>query len=466
MADLDLDRRFRETERIPVRDLWAEIEIRPPGRPVPPSAGQRWAAGLVALAVAAAAVVFVIYVLSRHENPRPANPPSTWSRVPPDEAVFGPHAEMDAVASYGRTLVAVGYVDLTYHHGHQQGDAAAAMWTSRDGRVWHRIPAARLGRGVAYDVVGGPAGFVAVGQLSTTTDVPGSPNVSTGVVWTSPDGRAWTRLPDDPRVFGDSVMQAVAANGSGFVAVGERISASDASSAAAWTSPDGVTWGRATVATPDLPRGEEAAMTDVTVIGGRWVAVGFARGDSMRPEVWTSVDGSAWTAIPRIDAPPGFGFLRSLTTGPGGLVTVGFAEGKVAAKDAALGAWTSPDGLHWQAARTGGGMFEPHTSISRGDVFSIDSVTSGPAGFVAVGEDRGEAAVWTSPDGDSWTRTRSARVFQSAPSLGGSFVEMRGITAWDAGVVAVGFDAQGSVFPTPEQGAVWIYGPPNPSMAP
>jgi hypothetical protein len=62
-------------------------------------------------------------------------------------------------------------------------------------------------------------------------------------VWTSPDGVAWTRIPDDPAVFGEpsnqsgTGMKSVAVVGDDLVAIGAKGGA-----AAVWTSQDGSTW--------------------------------------------------------------------------------------------------------------------------------------------------------------------------------------------------------------------------------
>ena len=58
----------------------------------------------------------------------------TWSRVPPDESVFGRARiqMMVSVTAGGPGLVAVG-VDGS-------GDEDAAVWTSVDGLTWFRVP--------------------------------------------------------------------------------------------------------------------------------------------------------------------------------------------------------------------------------------------------------------------------------------------------------------------------------------
>ena len=70
----DLEDRFRSLGRISSPDLWTEIEGREPSRTPPgPSAGRRWLAGAVALAVAAAGFAFAASVFRSGEQPRPVS---------------------------------------------------------------------------------------------------------------------------------------------------------------------------------------------------------------------------------------------------------------------------------------------------------------------------------------------------------------------------------------------------------
>jgi hypothetical protein len=145
-----------------------------------------------------------------------------------DEAVFGgsdgeQEQAMLSVTRGGPGLVAVGD-DLEAE--------GAAVWTSPDGRQWSRVDHDEAVFGGPGDqwmtsVARGGPGLVAVGL-----DV-GAP------VWTSPDGRQWSRVDHEGEVFDGSVMTSVARGGPGLVAVGRHQQA-----AAVWTSPDGRQWSR------------------------------------------------------------------------------------------------------------------------------------------------------------------------------------------------------------------------------
>jgi hypothetical protein len=149
----------------------------------------------------------------------------------------------------------------------------------------------------------------------------------------------------------------------------------------------------------------------------------FAIGFGEQARVLSSADGHAWKVEPN---DPGLTQATanhiSLVTGVaesnGQIVAVGAtALDDISSGDARV--WTSDKGFHWQAAPTSAGMRDAE----------MESVTSGPNGFVAVGSDgfpggntqlpgaRG-AAVWVSPDGSSWTRAPSQASFAGAVMFG------------------------------------------------
>ena len=140
-----------------------------------------------------------------------------------------PNRKIIAVAAGGPGLVAAG-------RDYPDGDADAAVWTSADGRVWSRVPhdEAVFGGGEAQEIIavaaGGP-GLVAVGFDVSGGDLGAA-------VWTSADGRVWSRVPQDETVLGGGYAQivAVAARGPGLVAVGYGVSGGE-TDAAVWVSP-------------------------------------------------------------------------------------------------------------------------------------------------------------------------------------------------------------------------------------
>ena len=165
-----------------------------------------------------------------------------WSRVPHDEAVFGGpgNQQMLAIAGTGSGLIVVGS-----DNGRDFFDAA--VWSSPDGSTWSRVPhdegvLGGPGNQVMTSVTSTDLGLVAVGTDSSGGD-------ADAAVWTSPDGLMWSRVPHSEAVFGGrgyQGMSAVAAAGSGYIAVGGGIPVTvDLGYAAmVWTSPVGVAWSR------------------------------------------------------------------------------------------------------------------------------------------------------------------------------------------------------------------------------
>ena len=247
---------------------------------------------------------------------------------------------------------------------------------------------------------------------NVVTDPASSPSADDSVPSSEGSGVA----EDQPVLGGPGVqiMHSVTVGGPGLVAVGEDSPNNNIErlgSAAVWTSVDGFTWSR-------VPHDEAifgtggALMFDVTVGGPGLVAVG-GEGDFFAPSdgvVWTSVDGLIWSRVPHDEAVFGGGWITSVTVAGPGLVAVGSVNADNepdygTGGDAAV--WTSVDGITWSRV--------PHDDAVFGgaDKQWIDSVTVGGPGLVAVGTDgKGwwdyssglVAAVWTSVDGIAWSR--------------------------------------------------------------
>ncbi|MFQ5967864.1 MAG: hypothetical protein ACE5MI_09665 [Acidimicrobiia bacterium] len=316
-----------------------------------------------------------------------AGPPSSeaisWSRVPHDEAIFGGAGvqRMASVTAGGPGLVAVGSVGPV-------DDADAAVWTSLDGLNWSRVThdEAALGgersQRMTSVTVGGP-GLVAVGWDRSGGD-------QDAAVWTSPDGIAWFRIPHDEAALGGEGSQrlaSVTSGGPGLVAVGSDRSGGDVD-AAVWTSPVGIVWSRVPHSEAVFGGEDSQDMRGVTAGGEELVAVGSDRsGGDQDAAVWTSPDGITWSRVPHDEAVfggEGFEFIVSVTSGGPGLVAVG----RDGLGDADAAVWTSPDGLTWSRV--------PHDEAVFGGVgrHGMRSVTAGGPGLVAVGEEGSRGAVW------------------------------------------------------------------------
>ncbi|GAA4240468.1 hypothetical protein GCM10022254_65220 [Actinomadura meridiana] len=157
-------------------------------------------------------------------------------------------------------------------------------------------------------------------------------------------------------------IRALAAGPDRGVAVGSTNGGS-----AIWTAPDGHAWSRARF--PAAP----GWLSDVVRGGKGWLAVGRTSGSAPGPLAMTSQDGSLWERSEFPGGPPPV----AAASGPSGYVAVGLGA-----------AWRSTDLTTWtRTALTG----------------AAADVTATTRGYVAVGGSDTAPAVWTSPDGASWT---------------------------------------------------------------
>jgi hypothetical protein len=388
-----------------------------------------------------------------------------WSRISSDELAVGRPiygAGMIDLAVGGPGLVAVGQMPGSGE------EHVAAVWTSVDGLTWSRVPhdEAVFGGEDASELrsvtVGGP-GLVAVGLVHPVVDDVADGSIvqqpADAAVWTSVDGRNWSRVSHDEEVFGgegDQVMSDVIVGGSGLLAVGhdhrggydlERDVWDEVGSAAVWTSVDGITWSR-------IPHDEAIfggefvqGMSSVTVGGPGLVAVGDdgfwhdgkwgqiqGYEDATRvAAVWTSVDGLTWSRVghdEEVLGGEGNQWMEDVMAAGAGVVAVG-GDWSTAGHRAAV--WTSDDGVTWSRV--------PHDEAVFGGEFDqvMRSVTPTELGLVAVGGGDLYASVWTSVDGITW----SLDPWTARGGLG-----MNGVISGGPGVVAVG-DALYSA-------AVWV----------
>ena len=103
---------------------------------------------------------------------------------------------MDQVVATDHGFVAIGEAEYSFHAGFGGG---AAIWTSPDGRTWTRLAHDKRTppRGTALrNVVAGGAGFLATASFEYSEgDTKPRPPVTAGI-WRSTDAIHWAR---DPR---------------------------------------------------------------------------------------------------------------------------------------------------------------------------------------------------------------------------------------------------------------------------
>ena len=203
------------------------------------------------------------------------------------------------VAAEGETVVAVGVA------GPSPATQDALVWTFSDD-AWRRVCREECGNSVKGGGSNGQGmwavvsrrngGFVAVGYDINIGE--GKPSFD-AAVWTSPDGRGWSRVPADREVFGgagNQVMRAITETRTNLlVAVGV-----DDQTGAMWTSPDGRRWSRIGVDAFDPLR--ESDRTELRGIveqdDNQLVAVGLDGQTNVRAAAWVSSgDPGEWQRI-------------------------------------------------------------------------------------------------------------------------------------------------------------------------
>ena len=204
---------------------------------------------------------------------------------------------------------------------------------------------------------------------------------------TAPPPPVLERLGVDPVVFGGGGDQRLVAVSSGVApAIGTRLVAVGSSEGrpAAWWSPDGRSWRRATL--PPEQFGEGSRLHDVAAdpVAGGWSAVG-ADGD--RAAAWMSSDGERWVRAEVDDGPP---MTRVASTGLG-LVALGTAGERAAA-------WQSFSGERWLRA-----VDDPAVFARPGTTRVIDVVDAGTEVQALVEREGGGAEVWRSADAVVWS---------------------------------------------------------------
>jgi hypothetical protein len=251
------------------------------------------------------------------------------------------------------------------------------LWTSSDGRVWHALPSSAakpFGRAQLDLIVAGPAGLVAYGQM-----VPAEGTAITPMVWTSADGRSWSRAPQFASAFSTYSMSDLDAGPSGYVAVGARsVGGSLTQPRRAWYSADGKTW--------KLGSGPAA--------NGPSVVMAFAGGffgvenPQARASFWVSADGVNWSVQPGVVDRPNYpAYVGSGLFSDGTRI---LALGSDSFGTA--GAWLTSDGRSWQLAVLGGPEPSLETAVLGSVVGAFGS--RGVIVTTATGSD-GPGPIWT-----------------------------------------------------------------------
>lgn len=238
-------------------------------------------------------------------------------------------------------------------------DGRAVSWHSADGLTWSGR-SARFGAASGddtlevTDVVATDTGWLAVGREDPPCQFDCGHDPVRALAWSSVDGLAWTRVPNQAALRGGA-MQSVVRAGSGFVAVGNA-----GINAAVWTSANGTTWARV----PDRP----VLHADLS-----------AEGDAVTAMSWVA-------------------------TGDDVIVAVGSEYPIDGDQPPTARAWWSSDGVTWVEAA--GDRF------AEGQLFAVAAT---PRGFLATGPSGGRSCrggTWASVDGRAWSCTASAPAYE------------------------------------------------------
>jgi hypothetical protein len=211
-------------------------------------------------------------------------------------------------------------------------------WDDRAGEVVPRPRGTVEVTGVAH----GPGGFVAVGVVRR--DDPDEPaGANQGVIWRSPDGRAWERLPTDP-TLARTLLLDVAPYEGGLVAVGLAVDADASRSGRVFVSADGSEWEAVDGEGLRPPEGGIHQLESVVAYREGFIATGFGSdGTSIAPLILVSSDG---THVERADVPPPSTGDR-VTLGACAAGGTAVVVGTETVESPTAVAWRSIDGVSW-----------------------------------------------------------------------------------------------------------------------
>ena len=226
----------------------------------------------------------------------------------------------------------------------------------------------------------------------------------------SSDGLIWNRQATESA---DQMPAALAAGPGGVVAIG-----STDDHITAWFSQDGLTWTVRPDAFP-APAAKSGhsgpttfAVKGLVATNDGWLAVGRedpvcqlnCGADPVRPLVWRSSDGLAWTSVPAAGLAGGMDAIGRTTDG---YVAVGLGKSRAAA-------WTSADGTTW-TADADKPVFHARPGTDPSNWVEMNGVAVGHGVVVAVGMEGslggGEVSVraWWSIDGRTWSEASVER---------------------------------------------------------
>ena len=334
----------------------------------------------------------------------PAPVPTLGGTVPPESTTAWTGLDVELLPGAPPGLGQI----VRWSGGYVASVPGGALYASRDGRAWARLPGDTLGLATATPpgstmiMTGAACG---TGVILLTQDYAGVERM-----WFSADGVQWTSTPA-PSTLG-WVRTAATAAGRTFIT----------SDSGLWHTVDCHTWQQVTLPGPaDVSPTAVASFGDTIVVGGGVGPSGGGTADE--PAAWWSSDGTAWRAasMPHL---PGFAF-KAIQAGSRGLVGQVYTGG-------IPGSFTylnSSDGRSWETGfgdplglqPSGEGVGDPNGELQGDGNRLLLWGTRDPIGSSYASE------AWISSDGRTWTRlaltgsgaagATQLRTFDVGPSL-------------------------------------------------
>jgi hypothetical protein len=309
--------------------------------------------------------------------------------------------QVTSIATDGATQLAVGTAD-----GH------AALWRRVGSGPWTLlrkrpgVPTGTILTGIAH----GPAGWLAVGNLSSTGEPSTATVASVGrqpVVLTSTDGVTWKSAIDNAAFAGPGfTVNAVAAASVGYVIVGEQV-IHGVPVDAMWFTADLVRWTRGADSVASTVSSPSSGMSDSKIFAVAATASGFVAVGSHNGchTAWVTTDGRHWLSY---DIPKPAGSQDPLLNHVAVVGKTVVASGDLGVHDGhiPLIVDSTDGGVHWQATAIG------YYDAFAGPQGTITALTANGSGFTAAGltgpPGTQHAVTWTSADGRTWSAAMPA----------------------------------------------------------
>jgi hypothetical protein len=195
--------------------------------------------------------------------------------------------------------------------------SAVALWTSTDGRAWHRVHLPRdFAEGRVYTVDAGSTGFIASGTLKDGV---------TQALWLSRDGTSWHSVHLPRSTFGKVVVDGATDFSAGFVVSGVILGQDGCGGPAhitpsLWWSRNGTIWTRSALS--GTAPAHDATMTVTRISDRTLMAVASVwDGSTQRTSqtVWVTTNGRTWA---RVRSPSKLLDSTILSNGQRGLVVL------------------------------------------------------------------------------------------------------------------------------------------------